>query len=290
MSSLGKVLVVDGKYCAGKSDAVRGISLSSLGRLFVVAGNICAGKSTVVKELGCGEFIEPSAEDNEWLVRFYSDPKRYGEVMQYYLMQKRFSCLMRAFQRVLKGEDVYLDRAVWDDFVFVWKNFVDGCFSNEAFETYKEMRRMLVEELQFPSAFVYLDVTVTECLRRNREERQNACEGGLTPGYLHGLEKGYEIVMNEALDRGIPWFILDWNKFGTATEIRSVVQYTPRYTHDALWIQKVNDPEWVKKIEVTLDCYFEAAKKKSDDYAQPKEKPPVLPVSSTLLRPSPIKG
>lgn len=255
----------------------------SLGRLFVVGGNICAGKSTVVKALGSAEFVEPSAEDNKWLSKFYDDKPRYGEVMQFYILRKRFASLIKAFKRVANGDDVYLDRAVWDDFVFVWKNWVDGNFSDEALETYKEFRKILIDDLQFPSAFVYLDVKVLECLRRNREQRQNDCESGLTEEYLSGLEVGYDIVRKEVIQHGIPWIVLDWNKFGRCSDIETAISTVPHYEQSAAWISKINDPVWIEEIGTKLTCLYETAKKRAEEFVQPEEDR-----SSMLSPPSPI--
>lgn len=286
MSSDG-IFVFDGEYCVGKSVAVEGIGFPStrtrLGRLFVIGGNICAGKSTVAEALGSGEFVEPSAENNKWLTKFYDNPLRYGEVMQFYILRKRFGSLIKAFQRVEKGEDVYLDRAVWDDFVFVWKNWVDGNFSDEALETYKQFRKILIDDLQFPSAFVYLDVKVLECLRRNREQRRNGCESGLTEEYLSGLEVGYEIVREEVTEYGIPWIVLNWNQFGSPSVIETAVRDVPRYEETATWISKVNDPGWITGIMAKLTRLYEAAKKKAEDFVQPVEEKSVV-----LSPPSPI--
>lgn len=252
--------------------------MSNIGRLFVVGGNICAGKSTVVKELGSAEFVEPSAENNKWLAKFYEDKPRYGEVMQFYIMRKRFRSVIQAFGRVLTGDDVYLDRAVWDDFVFVWKNWIDGNFSDEALASYKELRTLLIDDLQFPSAFVYLDVKPLECLRRNREQRQNECESGLTEEYLVGLETGYGIVKNEAISKGIPWIELDWNKFGKSSDIQEAVHHVPHYDSTAKWIGKVQDVAWLIAVGEKLNTLYDAARRKAEA-AQPLEEKELLPLA-----------
>jgi len=232
------------------------------GRLFVISGNICAGKSYVIRALGCEAFIEPSAQDNEYLDDFYSDPKRFAEVMQFYILHKRYKVLIQALYLVLQGEDVFLDRAIWDDFVFVWKNYEDGNFSSQALEEYVRLRDFLIEELHFPSAFIYLDVSVEECLRRNREMRQNKCESGLTADYLQGLQEGYEFIRREARAKNVPWFTIDWNNFGTADDIRNVVKDIEPYPDTVNWVKKINDSAWISSMEERILDVYETARQK----------------------------
>lgn len=207
--------------------------MGKLGRLVVIAGNICAAKSTVTKELGFEQFLEPSAQDNEHLTDFYDNPALYAEVLQFYIFKKRFLALMKALVMVLMGYDVFIDRSIWDDFIFVNINFITGNFSKESFYDYCQLRQILIDGLKFPSAFVYLDVTVEECLRRNRELRQNACESGLTAEYLQGLEDGYKLIKEEALSMDIPWITLDWNNFGSVETIKEAIAKIENYPDDA---------------------------------------------------------
>ena len=248
-----------------------------LGRLFVGAGNICAGKSHMTRALGFPQFVEPGEGTNPWLPKFYSDPKRYGEVMQAYILRQRFLMLMDALKLVLQGHDVYMDRQVWDDSVFVEANWKNGDYSQEGYEEYHELRNYLIEELQFPTAFVYLDVDVDECLRRNRQMRQNDCESGLTSTYLKLLEEGYKRVEFEAKQKQIPWFTLDWNHFGTLEKIIEAVEDCPHYTTEARWFKKLQEPQWVTTMLSRLDAFFEAAKEKSDnEYLKPEKNVEVL--------------
>lgn len=235
-----------------------------IGRIIIIGGNICAGKSFVTKRLGYEEFVEPSADNNPWLAKFYADPKRYAEVVQNYILRERFKLLLKALSMVLMGFDVFVDRQVWDDAVFVTKNYEDGNYSDEGYRQYFEMRDFLIKELNFPSAFVYLDVSVDECLRRNKQMRQNACESGLTADYLQGLEEGYEKIRREAQSKGIPWIVLDWNAFGQPEEIVHAISKVKRYTSDAIWVNKIHDQDWVKMMMEKLDAFYESAVKKID--------------------------
>lgn len=218
------------------------------GRLIVIAGNICSGKSYLTRALGFGEYVEPGEGTNPWLAAFYGDPVTYGETMQFWILRQRLRILFEALRRVGAGETVFLDRSIWDDWIFVRANRLLGSFGAEAAEAYERIRALLLRDVPFPSAFVYLEASVDECLRRNRSMRQHDCEAGLQAPYLQLLEDGYDSVRREAEGRGIPWFVLPWERFGTAAQVLAAVRGVPGYPADHPLFERLADAAWVARV------------------------------------------
>ena len=54
--------------------------------LVLVEGNISASKTTVVSGLDGCKAYEPLESENEFLEKFYADPKRYAADMQYFTL------------------------------------------------------------------------------------------------------------------------------------------------------------------------------------------------------------
>lgn len=218
------------------------------GRLVVVAGNICSGKSYLTRALGFPEYVEPGEGTNPWIAAFYADPVQYGEVMQFWILRYRLRTLLGALRRVEAGETVFLDRSIWDDWIFVRANRLLGSFGAEAAEAYERARALLLHDVPFPSAFVYLDASVGECLRRNRSMRQNDCESCLDAPYLTLLEEGYAKVRAEAEGRGVPWFVMPWEYFGTKDQVLRRLDGVPGYPADHPVFERLADPAWVGRV------------------------------------------
>ena len=65
-----------------------------------------------------------------------------------------------------EGKGVILDRSVFSDWVFAEKNRQDKNITEEGYQEYLDMRKMLLAHLPTPQITVYLDVSPVECYRR----------------------------------------------------------------------------------------------------------------------------
>lgn len=64
------------------------------------------------------------------------------------------------------GRGVILDRSVFSDWVFAEKNRQDKNITEDGYQEYLTMRKMLLAHLPIPQITVYLDVSANECYRR----------------------------------------------------------------------------------------------------------------------------
>ena len=138
--------------------------------MLTVAGVIGAGKSTFTKELagelGTKPFYEPVG-GNPVLPLYYSDPEKYGFLLQIYFLNKRFKMIKAAY----KEDNNILDRSIYEDLLFTTINHENGNFTDEEFDTYKSLLDNMMEEIEglpkkAPDLMIYLDVDFDTMLSR----------------------------------------------------------------------------------------------------------------------------
>lgn len=138
--------------------------------MLTVAGVIGAGKSTFTKELagelGTKPFYEPVG-GNPVLPLYYSDPEKYGFLLQIYFLNKRFKMIKAAY----KEDNNILDRSIYEDLLFTTINHKNGNFTDEEFDTYKSLLDNMMEEIEglpkkAPDLMIYLDVDFDTMLSR----------------------------------------------------------------------------------------------------------------------------
>lgn len=138
--------------------------------MLTVAGVIGAGKSTFTKELagelGTKPFYEPVG-GNPVLPLYYSNPEKYGFLLQIYFLNKRFKMIKAAY----KENNNILDRSIYEDLLFTTINHNNGNFTDEEFDTYKSLLDNMMEEIEglpkkAPDLMIYLDVDFDTMLSR----------------------------------------------------------------------------------------------------------------------------
>lgn len=141
--------------------------------MLTVAGVIGAGKSTFTKELaeelGTKPFYEPVG-GNPVLPLYYSNPEKYGFLLQIYFLNKRFKMIKEAY----KENNNILDRSIYEDLLFTTINHRNGNFSDEEFDTYKNLLDNMMEEIdglpkKAPDLMIYLDVDFETMLSRIKQ-------------------------------------------------------------------------------------------------------------------------
>jgi deoxyadenosine/deoxycytidine kinase len=172
--------------------------------LVLIEGNISASKSTVVNGLDGEKFFEPLEAENEFLERFYADPKRYAADMQYFTLIYRYKQWKLAqAQNAIHPDEVYLlDRSLFLDHAFAKVNHDLGTIEDCEYRLYKQMHEVLQEQIYFPDLCLWLRVSPEVCLERLRI-RARGCEVGVTLDYLERLEEAYCECM-ETLSRKCP--------------------------------------------------------------------------------------
>lgn len=157
-----------------------------------IAGNIGVGKSTLTSllasSLGWSPYFEPEA-DNPYLSDFYADMRRWSFHSQVFFLANR---VQQHKQLLERGEDVVLDRSVYEDAEIFARNLhLRGDMSERDWQTYESLYRTMASLLRPPDLIVYLRASVPTLMRRIAN-RGRDYERNIEPAYLTSLNTLYE--------------------------------------------------------------------------------------------------
>lgn len=183
-------------------------------KLICIEGNIGVGKSTLTEALanktGAVAMFEP-VEDNPYLERFYSNPKRYALEMQFWLMSRRFEMHEKAIRHIWRtGQSVIMDRSIYGDWVFARRNHLNGNIDMAGYESYLHHRHAMDRYLLTPHIMLWLNAHPQTCQDRIRS-RGRGCETVIPIDYLQGLHALHVELMNEMRERGARVVSLEWD-------------------------------------------------------------------------------
>tara|TARA_X000000950_G_scaffold240276_1_gene293206 strand:+ start:4396 stop:5055 length:660 start_codon:yes stop_codon:yes gene_type:complete len=167
------------------------------GRLITVCGLIGSGKSTFTSDLAdlinAVPLSEPAGDDrNPYLSLYYEDRERWAFTMQVHLLHHRDSVHQRALEEIHSGRDVVMDSSVWQDMAYADMLFQSGVMSENEYETYRYLARLVDRKSILPDVCVYLEVPVFECFQRIQQRMElntdRTCESSIELDYLRNLE------------------------------------------------------------------------------------------------------
>jgi deoxyadenosine/deoxycytidine kinase len=181
-----------------------------------IEGLIASGKSTLIRNLnkkfGYPVFFE-SVKDNPILEDFYDDMKRHSFHLQIEFLFSRFVQHKQALHlsTLKKNKLVLTDRGLLFDDVFARLTNKSGLMTDKEYDTYINLRNVMLSEVAFPHAIIYLDVDPEVSFERI-QQRNRECEKGITLEYLKALHTEY-FYMLEELSEYIPILHINYNKF-----------------------------------------------------------------------------
>ncbi|ANK59893.1 deoxynucleoside kinase [Loigolactobacillus backii] len=148
--------------------------------VIVTAGMIGVGKTTLTglisEHLGTKAFFEPVG-DNPVLPLYYSDPKKYGFLLQIFFLNKRFAMIKKA----LTDDNNVLDRSIYEDALFTRENNKEGNITDQEFSIYLTLLENMMQELKdipkkAPDLLVYayadFDTILYRIKKRGRDYEQ----------------------------------------------------------------------------------------------------------------------
>ena len=163
-----------------------------------VTGLIGAGKSTLVNNLKSKNnytvFEEP-VDNNPFLIDYYKDPARWSFTLQTYYLWERYKQSQEAFMRSMRGETVILDSTIYSDMAFALVQKWSSYFTNEEFNSYMNMHKIITAQTAYPDALLYLQLSPEETNERLKK-RSRDCESGIPIKYLEDLNNAYKIVLD----------------------------------------------------------------------------------------------
>jgi deoxyadenosine/deoxycytidine kinase len=189
--------------------------------VIITAGMIGVGKTTltgmIAEHLGTQAFFEPVG-DNPVLPLYYSDPKKYGFLLQIFFLNKRFAMIKKA----LTDDNNVLDRSIYEDALFTRENNKEGNISDQEFEIYlKLLDNMMAELRSIPKkapdllvcAYADFETILYRIKKRGRDYEQVENDQGLYDYYFK-IWSAYKEWF-EAYDEG-PKMRVDLQQFDLA--------------------------------------------------------------------------
>ena len=223
-----------------------------------IAGTIGVGKSTLTVELARALNFEPILEEvvgNPYLEHFYKDMKKYGTIMQVWLLNHRFRQHREFVTRISLGRirGVVQDRTIWEDTIFarMLNAHPDKIISDLDYNTYLDLfDNMVLRELVFPQLLIYLDCNPETAMSRIRE-RGRGMEKSITLDYLRALKENYEQFVVEMEQAGVRILRLKWENFVPIPEVaRLIHEYSLKPSTFTKWVRPLRRaPEKPPKID-----------------------------------------
>lgn len=160
---------------------------------------IGTGKSTLVNKLASNNsytvFEEP-VDNNPFLSDYYKDPNRWSFTLQVYYLWERYKQVQEAFMKSMKGETVILDSSIYSDFAFAMLQHDRGYFTDDEYNTYINMHRIITAQTAYPNITIWLQLSPEQTLERIKE-RSRDCESEIPLKYLKSLNKAYQTVLEK---------------------------------------------------------------------------------------------
>lgn len=164
-----------------------------------ILGLVGAGKSTLVNKLAKSNnytvFEEP-VDSNPFLSDYYKDPNRWSFTLQVYYLWERYKQVQEAFMKSMKGETVILDSSIYSDFAFAMLQHNRGYFTDDEYNTYTNMHRIITAQTAYPDITIWLQLSPEQTLERIKE-RSRDCESEIPLKYLKSLNKAYQSVLEK---------------------------------------------------------------------------------------------
>src|SRR3989338_3962166 len=195
-----------------------------------IAGIIGVGKSTLTMELARALNFEPVLEEvggNPYLENFYGDMKKYGTIMQIWLLNHRFRQHREFVTRISLGKirGVVQDRTIWEDTIFarMLNHHPDKIITDLDYNTYLDLfDNMVLRELVFPQILIYLDCSPETAADRILS-RGRVMEKTIDMEYLRMLKSNYEEFISEMEGAGVRILRLNWEEFVPISEVVRLV-------------------------------------------------------------------
>lgn len=179
----------------------------------------------------CRELLEPAATEDgvksRFLERFYADEERWGFTVQVEMLTVRRKQTRLAQLLAFNGENTVSDSAYESDSVFVSMLERQGKMTKDEADMYFELFHQMSEDVMYPQAFIYLDVTPETAKKRidkrMSEKTGRLMESDISLTYLSDLIREYNELLGN-LSRFSHIVRVDWNDDKTPRQIEEAAE------------------------------------------------------------------
>lgn len=210
-----------------------------------IAGIIGVGKSTLTMQLAKALNFEPVLEEvggNPYIEKYYADMKKYGTIMQVWLLNHRFRQHREFVARISLGKirGVVQDRTIWEDTIFarMLNQSPEKIISDLDYNTYLDLfDNMVLREMVFPQLLIFLDCSVKTAMQRIAA-RGRKMENGIPEDYMRSLQQNYYQFIDEMESAGVRVLRLNWETFQPIEQVVKLVhQYSLRPASFTKWVR-----------------------------------------------------
>lgn len=175
------------------------------GEIIDLEGNITSGKSTIGKYLeeylnsiGKKTKYYPEPRDEEKLMEYISDMKKYGYSFQMHMLKMRLDLLKQALKDKEEGYIVILDRNLLGDRIFALLQVENKNMTDEEYDNYLKLSAQACTE---PDLIIYLKSDPYKSYERMKKRKTDG--KGYDLEYMIKLHELHEQVINETKDTKI---------------------------------------------------------------------------------------
>jgi len=158
-------------------------------RFIAIEGNIGAGKTTLVSRLTAdfnARAIFEEFEDNSFLPKFYSEPRRYAFPLEMSFLASRFNQLKKQL-----SEQGLFDDLIFSDYIFAkCLLFSKVNLDDDEYDLYMKLFEIINLQLPQPELLIYLHNPI-EKLQWNIANRGRSYEQNISDEYLQQLNDRY---------------------------------------------------------------------------------------------------
>lgn len=196
--------------------------------MIITEGNIGSGKTKLTQKIkeayNIKSYFEPVAE-NPILEHYYQDPKRYGYLMQNWLLTERYQMHQSAVQyEWTQRQETVFDRSIYGDMVFALTNYEMGNMSDIEYASYMQTRELMLKTCLVPQVCIFLNVRIEQIIE-NIKTRGRDCEKNIPIEYLRLLNKNYHAMLADLRKRGSKILIWDNDEFQAVDRIHELEPY-----------------------------------------------------------------
>lgn len=167
-----------------------------MSRYICIEGNIGAGKTTLAKSLAKqmnAKLVLEEFEENDFLKKFYENPKRYAFPVEMSFLAERY----RQLQDVLTAsEDMFQNDIIADYSMFKSMLFAKNNLEAHEYNLYMEFYNLVESRIKIPDLIVFLERPMDSIIS-NIKKRGRSYEMNIERDYLEKIKEKYYMLFKQ---------------------------------------------------------------------------------------------
>lgn len=164
-----------------------------------IEGNIGSGKSTLAGLLARhydAKLVAEEFTDNNFLSKFYNDPKRYAFPLELSFVADRYKQL----KSLLINQDIF-QQTIISDYLFIKsKLFARVNLKDDEYDLFQKLFDIIDVQLPRPDLLIYLHTPIPK-LRQSIQARGRSYEQEISAEYLENLQDVYQQYLKREIHK-----------------------------------------------------------------------------------------